>query len=181
MLNQSLTKSVYQGADYSVLYQHNWRLHPHLATQTSTHTCPEGASVCVCVCVCLYVCLSICLSVCIIISNAAVVFRIVKTQVEVEMEVQHAEGDETPEPIITIEEEEEVVLCWENGIKSKGIRDLAMSDGEKEDKDVLDYYRHQLDLFSNMCLDRQYLAINSLSPQLDVDLILRYTTHDATQ
>ena len=58
-------------------------------------------------------------------------FRLVKTQVEVEMEVeQSAEDLEVEdflpqEPIITIEEEEEVVLFWENGSKSKGRNQMA--------------------------------------------------------
>ena len=70
--------------------------------------------------------------------------RIVKTQVEVEMEVEHQEGEDIPqEPIITIEEEEEVVLFWDQGEKNKGIRELSMGSSEsiKEDKEILDYYR----------------------------------------
>ncbi|XP_078000812.1 inositol 1,4,5-trisphosphate receptor-like isoform X2 [Glandiceps talaboti] len=102
--------------------------------------------------------------------------RIVRTQVEVEVEVEgDGETEEDMEPMVTIEEEEDVVLFWDNGYKSKGIRELAMGAAEnvKEDIDILLYYRYQLDLFSRMCLDRQYLAINSISPQLDTDLILR--------
>ena len=63
-------------------------------------------------------CILMCFAVC----------RLVKTQVEVEMEVdqnaeelQGADADFLPqEPIITIEEEEEVVLFWDSGSKSKG-------------------------------------------------------------
>ncbi|PVD24858.1 hypothetical protein C0Q70_15345 [Pomacea canaliculata] len=99
--------------------------------------------------------------------------RLVRTQVEMEMEMESTDGP--VDQIITVEEDEEVMLVWNSGKDQKGIRELAMAAAEnlKEDKDVLQYYRHQLDLFSNMCLDRQYLAINSLSPQLDVDLILK--------
>ena len=67
----------------------------------------------------------------ILLSLNCTCFRLVKTQVEVEMEVeQSAEDLEVEdflpqEPIITIEEEEEVVLFWENGSKSKGRNQMA--------------------------------------------------------
>uniref|UniRef100_A0A8C3IEC0 Inositol 1,4,5-trisphosphate receptor n=1 Tax=Chrysemys picta bellii TaxID=8478 RepID=A0A8C3IEC0_CHRPI len=56
-------------------------------------------------------------------------------------------------------DEEEVWLYW--------------IDSNKEPHEVLTYYRYQLNLFARMCLDRQYLAINQISTQLSVDLILR--------
>ncbi|XP_045712698.1 inositol 1,4,5-trisphosphate receptor type 1 isoform X3 [Phyllostomus hastatus] len=76
------------------------------------------------------------------------------------------------------EDEEEVWLFWRDSsqeVRSKSVRELAQDakEGQKEDRDVLSYYRYQLNLFARMCLDRQYLAINEVSGQLDVDLILR--------
>ncbi|XP_028854499.1 inositol 1,4,5-trisphosphate receptor type 1 isoform X2 [Denticeps clupeoides] len=76
------------------------------------------------------------------------------------------------------EDEEEVWLFWKDSsgeVKSKSIRELAQDakEGQREDHEVVNYYRYQLNLFARMCLDRQYLAINKISGQLDVDLILR--------
>ncbi|CAB1353479.1 unnamed protein product [Coregonus sp. 'balchen'] len=78
----------------------------------------------------------------------------------------------------TEEDEEEVWLFWRDNLKeirSKSVRELAQDakEGQKEDQEVVSYYRYQLNLFARMCLDRQYLAINKISGQLDVDLILR--------
>uniref|UniRef100_A0A8C5JV77 Inositol 1,4,5-trisphosphate receptor n=1 Tax=Jaculus jaculus TaxID=51337 RepID=A0A8C5JV77_JACJA len=75
-------------------------------------------------------------------------------------------------------EDEEVWLYWIDSNKEphgKAIRHLAQEakEGTRADLEVLTYYRYQLTLFARMCLDRQYLAINQISTQLSVDLILR--------
>ncbi|XP_055011214.1 LOW QUALITY PROTEIN: inositol 1,4,5-trisphosphate receptor type 2 [Boleophthalmus pectinirostris] len=75
-------------------------------------------------------------------------------------------------------EEEEVWLYWIDSHKEphgKSIRHLAQDakGNHKMDVDIITYYRYQLNLFARMCLDRQYLAINQVSTQLPVDLILR--------
>uniref|UniRef100_A0A673IKT3 Inositol 1,4,5-trisphosphate receptor n=1 Tax=Sinocyclocheilus rhinocerous TaxID=307959 RepID=A0A673IKT3_9TELE len=75
-------------------------------------------------------------------------------------------------------DDEEVWLYWIDNHKEphgKSIRHLAQDakDGQKLDVDIITYYRCQLNLFAKMCLDRQYLAINQISNQLPVDLILR--------
>ncbi|XP_036962517.1 inositol 1,4,5-trisphosphate receptor type 2 isoform X2 [Acanthopagrus latus] len=75
-------------------------------------------------------------------------------------------------------EEEEVWLYWIDSHKEphgKSIRHLAQDakGNHKMDVDIITYYRYQLNLFAKMCLDRQYLAINQITCQLPVDLILR--------
>nr|XP_032828348.1 inositol 1,4,5-trisphosphate receptor type 1-like isoform X2 [Petromyzon marinus] len=100
--------------------------------------------------------------------------KLMLSQVEVEMEEECGTGA----PRVEMREEEEVWLFWSDGDKgqrSKSVRDLAQDarDGQAEDASILSYYRYQLNLFSQMCLDRQYLAINSISGQLDVELLQR--------
>ncbi|XP_077411026.1 inositol 1,4,5-trisphosphate-gated calcium channel ITPR3 isoform X3 [Vanacampus margaritifer] len=73
-------------------------------------------------------------------------------------------------------DEDEVWLVWAdktNEKQEKSIRQLAQEarQGNAHDENVLTYYRYQLKLFARMCLDRQYLAIDEISKQLDVELI----------
>uniref|UniRef100_A0A8B9LAB4 Inositol 1,4,5-trisphosphate receptor n=1 Tax=Astyanax mexicanus TaxID=7994 RepID=A0A8B9LAB4_ASTMX len=74
------------------------------------------------------------------------------------------------------EGEDEVWLIWmdkANETQEKSIRALAQEarQGNAHDENVLTYYRYQLKLYARMCLDRQYLAIDEISKQLDVELI----------
>ena len=83
------------------------------------------------------------------------------------------------------EEKEEISLSWESvcggTVPPRSLTGIAWraKHGSHEDSLVLEYYRHQLNLFSNMCLDRQYLAINKLSDTMSIDLILKCMQDDS--
>ncbi|KAI7798187.1 putative inositol 1, partial [Triplophysa rosa] len=86
------------------------------------------------------------------------------------------EGQHTSEYMEEFGEEDEVWLIWcdkANETHEKSIRQLAQEarQGNVHDENVLTYYRYQLKLFARMCFDRQYLAIDEISKQLDVELI----------
>ncbi|XP_068212186.1 LOW QUALITY PROTEIN: inositol 1,4,5-trisphosphate receptor [Palaemon carinicauda] len=105
--------------------------------------------------------------------------RMVEEDIEVEVDIEGSGS------MLAIERDEEVVLTWNNGECSKSIVELATraqsfpADSDcGEDRLILEYYQHQLDLFSNMCLDRQYLAIKPLSPLLKINLMLKCMEED---
>lgn len=62
----------------------------------------------------------------------------------------------------------------------KSLVELAREAGQsKAAYAVFEYYRSQLELFSEMCLDRQYLAIEQLREQMCLDLLLHcVNNHD---
>uniref|UniRef100_A0A3B4YGW5 Inositol 1,4,5-trisphosphate receptor n=1 Tax=Seriola lalandi dorsalis TaxID=1841481 RepID=A0A3B4YGW5_SERLL len=103
-----------------------------------------------------------------------------KTAIPVTQELIFTTCETTLESSLLQEEveEEEVWLYWIDSHKEphgKSIRHLAQDakGNHKMDVDIITYYRYQLNLFAKMCLDRQYLAINQITCQLPVDLILR--------
>ena len=58
---------------------------------------------------------------------------------------------------------------------SRSQRELAEKAKEDyRDQRSLDYFRAQLELFSKMCLGRQYLAILKIKEQLPIDVVLKY-------
>ncbi|KAK2710344.1 hypothetical protein QYM36_013859 [Artemia franciscana] len=69
----------------------------------------------------------------------------------------------------------QVALAWGKNSRQRVISDIASGAKNElaDDLKILNYYRHQLDLYSNMCLNRQYLAINAFSKDLNVELILK--------
>ncbi|GAA48211.1 inositol 1 4 5-triphosphate receptor type 1 [Clonorchis sinensis] len=48
-----------------------------------------------------------------------------------------------------------------------------VTDNENHPLTILQYYQSQIDLFAQMCRERQYIAINFLAPQLPISLLLR--------
>ena len=78
----------------------------------------------------------------------------------------------------SVDERDEVVVHWtEDGSQhSKSLNELARGalNGDQQDQNNLEYFHAQLDLFSNMCLERQYLAILKVKERLPIDVVLRW-------
>ncbi|XP_069383557.1 inositol 1,4,5-trisphosphate-gated calcium channel ITPR3 isoform X2 [Paralichthys olivaceus] len=101
---------------------------------------------------------------------------LIKTERRVPKELHPGVGDGDYIGMDDYGDDDEVWLMWTdktNERQEKSIRQLAQEAGQgnTHDDNVITYYRYQLKLFARMCLDRQYLAIDEISKQLDVELI----------
>ena len=71
----------------------------------------------------------------------------------------------------------EIILHWtEMGVAhSKSQMELADGSkaGNEEDTKNLEYFTAQLQLFCNMCFNRQYLAILKIKEMLPIDIVLQ--------
>uniref|UniRef100_A0A5S6QTU2 Inositol 1,4,5-trisphosphate receptor n=1 Tax=Trichuris muris TaxID=70415 RepID=A0A5S6QTU2_TRIMR len=81
---------------------------------------------------------------------------------------------------------DQVLISW-RGHEPLLLEKLAIECSENEEAArILEYYKHQLDLFSQMCLDRQFLAIDppqnkmllNLSRELPINTLLRCMTDE---
>ncbi|XP_034027770.1 inositol 1,4,5-trisphosphate receptor type 3 [Thalassophryne amazonica] len=101
---------------------------------------------------------------------------LIKTERRIPKESPPGGGTGEYLPMDEYGDDDEVWLVWTdktNERQEKTIRQLAQEarQGNAHDENVLTYYRYQLKLFARMCLDRQYLAIDEISKQLDIELI----------
>ena len=68
-------------------------------------------------------------------------------EVHLEKDAGEAEDGEEPTPIITVEQEEEVVLFWSEGAEKKYKSILELAESAKYNEDdmhILQYYRYDL-------------------------------------
>ena len=80
-------------------------------------------------------------------------------------------------PFIIRVEDDEVILHWTEDGKNHKKSQRELAEGAKKnqkDQKNLDYFRAQLELFSKMCLGRQYLAILKVKEQLPIDVVLKW-------
>lgn len=86
--------------------------------------------------------------------------------------------------------QEEVYICWVDDYRETlvDISKNATTDRSRDrtDAEILDYYKHQLDLLAQMCQEQQYLAIDppperhllNLSTELPAELVLKCMSDD---
>jgi len=88
----------------------------------------------------------------------------------------------TEKRLISSQNNFEVYICWGySGSKCSPLVNCSNLLAEEDEKEMFDYYKHQLELFAQLCQDQQYLAIDppperkllNISQQLPVDLVIK--------